>query len=104
MIAIEAHILSQSLAAEAMRKQQANFLHLDGTKKRFTEYSGFQVSTKNGTFSLSHQVMPAGDADSYLKTTKGTLAELTEAIGATEDHKETVAKLTSIDSIMTDMS
>jgi hypothetical protein len=44
IIAIEAHVLSQAQAADAMLRQQGNCLHLDGTKKRFTEYSGFQVS------------------------------------------------------------
>ena len=43
IIVIEAHVLSQAQAADAMLRQQGNCLHLDGTKKRFTEYSGFQV-------------------------------------------------------------
>ena len=46
IIAIEAHVLSQAQAADAMLRQQGNCLHLDGTKKRFTEYSDFQVSTE----------------------------------------------------------
>ena len=69
IIAIEAHVLSQAQAADAMLRQQGNCLHQDGTKKRFTEYSGFQISTEEGTFSLSHRIMPCGDEGSYLKAT-----------------------------------
>jgi hypothetical protein len=57
----------QAQAAEVMLGYDNNCLHLDGTKKRFTEYGGFQISTEAGSFSLSHKVMPSGDADSYLQ-------------------------------------
>ncbi|CAG2194717.1 unnamed protein product [Mytilus edulis] len=70
IMAIEAHVLSQAQAAEAMLNHTNNCLHLDGTKKRFTEYAGFQISTEEGSYSLSHQVMPSGDADSYIQATK----------------------------------
>ena len=103
IIAIEAHVLSQAQAADAMLRQQGNCLHLDGTKKRFTEYSGFQVSTEEGTFSLSHQIMPCGDASSYLKATNDTFFELAESIDPGENQEETAAKLKmGIKSIMTD--
>jgi len=104
MISIEAHVLSQAQAAEAMLRQEGNCLHLDGTKKRFTEYSGFQVSTHEGTFSLSHQVMPSGDAGSYIKATNETFSELAESISESSDDKEiNTAKLkVGIESIMTD--
>jgi hypothetical protein len=79
-----------------MLRQQGNCLHLDGTKKRFTEYSDFQVSTEEGTFSLSHQIMPCGDASSYLKATNDTFFELAESIDPGENQKETAAKLKTL--------
>jgi len=104
MISIEAHILSQTQAAEAMLRNQNNCLHLDGTKKEFTEYSGFQVSTDEGSFSLSHQIMAAGDACSYLKATNETFEELAESVTDDDNQKKEMAsKLKStISNIMTD--
>lgn len=77
---------------------------LDGTKKRFTEYGGFQVSTEAGKFSFSHKVMPSGDADSYLEATKETFSELAESLSEENNEKNKLeAKLLmSVKSIMTD--
>jgi hypothetical protein len=103
IIAIEAHVLSQAQAADAMLRQQGICLHLDGTKKRFTEYSGFQISTEEGTFSLSHRIMPCGDEGSYLKATNDTFFELAELNDPDEKQEETAAKPKMvIKSIMTD--
>lgn len=106
IIGIEAHIISQAQAAECILKNEGNCLHLDGTKKRFTEYAGFQVSTKEGNFSLSHQIMPSGDAKSYMKATNETFVELAEAINDGGDatvQNQTVAKIKQgIAGLMTD--
>jgi hypothetical protein len=89
IIAIEGHVLSQAQAADAMLRQQGNCLHLDGTKKRFTEYSGIQISTEEGTFSLSHRIMTCGDEGSYLKATNDTFFELAELNDPDEKQEET---------------
>jgi len=80
-----------------------NCLHLDGTKNRFTEYGGFQVSTEAGSFSLSHKVMPSGDAGSYLEATTETFSELAESLSEENNEKNKLeAKLLmSVKSIMT---
>jgi len=104
IMAIEAQILSQAQAAEAMLQYENNCLHLDGTKKRFVEYGGFQISTEVGSFSLNHKAMPSGDACSYIEATKETFTELAESISADQNEKEKLeAKLfMSIKNIMTD--
>ena len=43
-----------------------NTLHLDGTHKRFNEYSSFQVTTGDGQGpSMAFKDMPAGSANDY---------------------------------------
>ena len=104
ILAVEAQVLAQAQAAEAILNSTTNCLHLDGTKKKFTEYSGFQVTNERGPFSLSHQIMPSGDADSYLKTTNKTFDELAESLAENEDDQKVIsASLKSkINCIMTD--
>ena len=104
IIAVEAQILSQAQAAEVMLGYDNNCLHLDGNKKRFTEYGGFQISTEAGSFSLSHKVMPPGYADSYLQATKETFSELAESLSEENNEKNKLeAKLLMcVKSIMTD--
>lgn len=87
IIAVEAQILSQAQAAEVMLGYDNNCLHLDETKKRFTEYGGFQVSTEAGSSSLSHKVMPSGDAGSHLEATNETFSELAEPLSEENSEK-----------------
>ena len=54
-----------------------NTLHLDGTRKRFNEYSSFQVTTGDGQgLSMGFKDMPAGSANDYITATKELFAEL----------------------------
>ncbi|KAL5022364.1 hypothetical protein ScPMuIL_001519 [Solemya velum] len=106
LLSIEASILAQAQAASIMLDNQHNTLHLDGTKKHFTEYSGFQVSTNDGSYSLGLQEMATGSAEKYLASTQDTLHEMAEAfVGprSEEQVEETEAKLLmSVKNIMTD--
>lgn len=87
IMAIEAPILSQAQAAEAMLQYENNCLHLDGTKKRFVEYGGFQISTEIWSFSLNKKAMPSGDACSYIEATKETFTKLAESVSADQNEK-----------------
>ena len=56
-----------------------NTLHLDGTRKRFNEYSSFQVTTGDGQgLSMGFKDMPAGSANDYMTATKDLFAELAQ--------------------------
>ena len=56
------------------------------------------------SFSLSHKVMPSGDADSYLQATKKTFSELAESLSEENNEKNKLEEklLMSVKSIMTD--
>jgi hypothetical protein len=103
MMAVEAQVLGQVQAAEAMMSACNNTLHLDGTRKKFREYSSFQVSTTSGSYSLGVSEMLTGDAESYLKETIQLLEEMSEAICEEEEQEMVKVKLLkSIKNIMTD--
>ena len=86
LLQTEALIVSQGQVAAAMLdSSNNNTLHTDGTKRRFREYAGYQISTSDGnSFSMGLQELTTGDAESFLAGTLTTLTELAEAVGSTE--------------------
>ena len=52
MMMVEARLLAQVTATEAMLEGERNVLYTDGTKLRFEELSSFQVTTESGSYSL----------------------------------------------------
>ena len=72
-------IISQAKAAENLF-QMKEIIYIWMVLKRFKVYGGFQASTNGGNFSLSHQIMASGNADSYMKATNETFTALAEAI------------------------
>lgn len=104
VLAVEAQIVSQAHVAEAMLKNQNNTLHFDGTKKHFQEYAGFQVSTASGSFSMGHQLMAAGDTESYLEATEVTIQEMAESVSQDGDEQKKIQDelFLSLKNIMTD--
>ncbi|XP_069103061.1 putative leucine-rich repeat-containing protein DDB_G0290503 [Argopecten irradians] len=105
LLTVEAQILAQAQAAEEILQCENATLHLDGTKKHFEEYSGFQISVGGGrSFSLGHQLMATGDTDSYIEATVNTVEELASALTDDENEKKTyVANLMmKIKNLMTD--
>ena len=106
MLTIEAHVIAQVQAAEAMLTSSNNTLHLDGTRKKFREYGSFQISTKTSSFSLGISEMLTGHAQSFLNETLTILDEMSETVSDSNEDKQRVkAKLLqSISNMMTDRS
>ena len=106
LLQTEALIVSQGQVAAAMLdSSNNNTLHTDGTKRRFREYAGYQISTSDGnSFSMGLQELTTGDAESFLAGTLTTLTELAEAVGSTEVETSHVYAqlLKSIKNTMTD--
>ena len=59
---VEARLLAQMQASEAMLQGDRNVLCTDGTKLRFEELSSWQVTTESGSYSLGMEDMLSGSA------------------------------------------
>ena len=70
---VEARLLAQIQASEAMLKGDRNVLHTDGTKLRFEELSSWQVTTESGSFSLGMEDMLSGSALCFFDTFRDLL-------------------------------
>ena len=68
--------------AKTMLQGDNNTLHLDGTRKRFNEYSAFQLTTGDGSQGLSFgfEAMAAGSTDDYMCATKDLISELAKLL------------------------
>ena len=79
---VECDGVAKILTAKAILQGDNNTLHLDGTRKRFNEYSSFQVTTSDGSQGLSMGFvdMPAGSADDYMCATKDLFSELAKLL------------------------
>ena len=68
--------------AKTMLQGDNNTLHLDGTHKRFNEYSAFQLTTGDGSQGLSFgfEAMAAGSTDDYMGATKDLISELAKLL------------------------
>ena len=52
-------------------KHHNNTLQIDGTTKKFKEYSTFNITTGSGeSLSLGFEDQPSGSADDHMKATK----------------------------------
>ena len=63
---IEAKLLAQLQATEAMLDSSNNTLHTDGTKRGGREFGGLQIGTNAGQYSLGLTEMVRGDTESFL--------------------------------------
>ena len=85
-----------------------NTIHIDGTKKRFREFSSVDITTDTGEgLSVGFDEMSGGTADDYLASTVGILAEIAELLvpqTSTKLEKDTKLGeiLTKIRNTMTD--
>ena len=79
---VECDGVAKIRTAKAILKGDNKTLHLDGTSKRFNEYSSFQVTTSDGSQGLSMGFvdMPAGSADDYMCATKDLFSELAKLL------------------------
>ena len=79
---VECEQLGKYHAAKTILQGDNNTLHLDGTRKRFNEYSAFQLTTSDGSqgLSLGFVDMPAGSADDYMCATKDLFSELAKLL------------------------
>ena len=79
---VECERLGKIHAAKTILQGDNNTLHLDGTRKRFNEYSAFQFTTSDGSqgLSLGFVDMPAGSADDYMCATKDLFSELAKLL------------------------
>ena len=79
---VECERLGKIHAAKTILQGDNNTLHLDGTRKRFNEYSAFQLTTSDGSqgLSLGFVDMPAGSADDYMCATKDLFSELAKLL------------------------
>ena len=68
--------------AKTMLKGDNNTLYLDGTHKRFNEYSGFQLTTGDGSegLSIGFEAMAAGSTEDYMCATKDLISELAKLL------------------------
>ena len=65
---VEIEALSKMQVFEETEKGDQNILHIHGTKYKFEEIGGFQVSTGSGSYTLDLENMPSGEAQTYLDT------------------------------------
>lgn len=79
---IECEQVGKIYAAKTILQGDNNTLHLDGTRKRFNEYSAFKLTTSDGSqgLSLGFVNMPAGSADDYMCATKDLFSELAKLL------------------------
>ena len=79
---VECEQLGKYHAAKTILQGDNNTLHLDGTQKKFNEYSAFQLTTSDGSqgLSLGFVDMPAGSADDYMYATKDLFSELAKLL------------------------
>ena len=65
---VEIEALSKMQVFQETEKGDQNILHIHGTKYKFEEIGGFQVSTGSGSYTLDLENMPSGEAQTYLDT------------------------------------
>ncbi|XP_070576213.1 putative protein tag-278 [Ptychodera flava] len=88
MMQVEALVVAQAQAAsEILEQPPNNTLHSDGTRKKFIDYAGLQVTLPDKrSLSLGFQELLSGTADDYISATIDTFKELSEAV--TDDDRD----------------
>ena len=79
---VECERVGKIHAAKTILQGDNNTLHLDGTCKRFNEFSAFQLTTSDGSkgLSMGFADMPSGSADDYMVATKDLFSELAKLL------------------------
>nr|XP_006814531.1 PREDICTED: spindle pole body component 110-like [Saccoglossus kowalevskii] len=92
LMQVEALVLAQAQAATAILEQQdPNTLHSDGTRKKFIDYAGLQVSLPDrSSLSLGFQELLSGSADDYMNATIETFEELAQSIAVNDEEKKNI--------------
>ena len=86
---LESNLIAKMQIAERMlESQNPNTLHFDGTTDAQNHYLGFQVSTSDGSLSLSMSENFCGDTKSQLDTSKKIFSELSDLISNSDDEIE----------------
>ena len=101
---IEAKILAQLQATEAMLDSSNNTLHTDGTKRGGREFGGLQIGTNSGQYSLGLTEMVRGDTESFLDMINTILIDMAK-LAQTDPNTQTQKRnqlLLSIKNTMTD--
>ncbi len=105
-MAAESDLLSKMQVGQILLDEACNTLHLDGTRKKFREYSSFQVTTGSGEgYSLGIEEMAGGTASDYMASTKDIMKEISTLLStSTCEGKENVeaSLLNTIKNTMTD--
>jgi hypothetical protein len=104
MMLIEAKLISQMQAADAMLACDCNTLHMDGTKRSGLEYGGVQVGTDLGKYSLGISELVRGDAQCFLdmiKSQLGDMADMADLVDGDSDRK-TAELLKTVKNMMSD--
>ena len=100
---VEARLLPQMQASEAMLQGDCNVLHTDGTKLRFEELSSWQVTTESGSYSLGMEDMLSGSALCFFETFRDLLKEIADLLVPPGEQDVRIAELLgSIKAVMTD--
>ena len=89
---IECDMLAKLHAGNVMLETENNTLHIDGSKKKFTEYSSIDITTQQGQFSLGLNEMISGTSESYMDTTKDTMCEIAHLLCVVQDKKTSEEK------------
>ena len=89
----EAGVISDIQSGMAMLNTESNTLHTDGTRKRFREYGGFQVSTGDGCYLLGMEEMLTGSTEQFLSALKKKLQDVAEALSLVSDDSPSKEKL-----------
>ena len=96
-MAAECDVLSKIHVGQLILDEAHTTLHLDGTRKKFREYSTFQVSTTDGgSKSLGFKEMVAGATSDYMEATKDLFHEISvylSNVSDTESQEVTEARL-----------
>lgn len=85
---IEAKILAQLQATEAMLDSSNNTLHTDGTKRGGREFGGLQIGTNSGQYSLGLTEMVRGDTESFLDKINTILIDMAKLAQTDPNTKE----------------
>ena len=99
----EMEILSKMHVHEEVMKGSTNILHTDGTKYKFNEIGGFEISTGSGLFTLGIEPMQSGEADTYFNTFKYLLDDVSSLVVPEDQVDDNVKKiLFTFKGLMTD--
>ena len=77
---VEIEALSKMQVFQETEKGDQNILHIHGTKYKFEEIGGFQVSTGSGSYTLDLENMRSVEAETCLDTSKNILEDMASLV------------------------